>query len=50
LPLQASSPPARAAQVEGVLDSATDHWVVLRTGGRTYWIPAGVILAIEYPD
>lgn len=50
LPLQASSPPARAAQVEGVLDVATEHWVVLRTAGRTYWIPTGVILAVEYPD
>ena len=48
LSIQHVSPASRAAAIEGTVERATDDWVVLRAaGGRTYWIRADVILAVE---
>ena len=45
-----TSPAVRAMQIEGVIDAAGDHWITLRTADRTYSLPVGSILAIEYLD
>ena len=51
LPLNAGSPGARALQFDGVLEDASDRWVVLRAeGGRVYWFPSDVILTIEFTE
>jgi hypothetical protein len=47
---RASSPSVRATTLDGVIDDAGDHWVTLRTADRTYSLPVGSILAIEYLD
>jgi hypothetical protein len=47
---RATSPAVRATQIEGVIDDAGDHWITLRTADRTYSLPVGSILAIEYLD
>jgi hypothetical protein len=50
LPLQTVSPAARSAQLDGTIDLASEQWIVLRARERTYWLPTGVILAVEYLD
>ena len=38
------------AQLVGTLERVEDDGLTLRTDGSTYWIPRGVILAVEFPD
>lgn len=38
------------ASVVGTIDRIDPDAVILRGDGSTYWIPRGVILAVEFPD
>lgn len=47
LAIQGAGPSMRAVTLQGTIDHATADWIVLRTPERTFWLPTGVILAVE---
>jgi hypothetical protein len=50
LGVQSPSPASRSAELTGTIDQISDDWLVLHSAGRLWWIPRGVILAIEFGD
>ena len=50
LGVQSPSPASRSAELTGTIDQLSDDWLVLHSGGRLWWIPRGVILAIDFGD
>jgi hypothetical protein len=50
LSMLGTSAMAERATVSGTLERVDDDGVTLRAENSTYWIPRGVILAVEFPD